>query len=287
VQALLHKYETFHRGDVHTVKMPMDRGEGQQWNRAPGNLLSTPRRVTIDPRKTEPIRIALDQVIPPIPDPPTTKYIRHERIQSEKLTKFWGRPMHLGAHVLVPEGFDERPNARYPLVIYHGHFPYTFEGFREEPPDPNLKPDYSERFDWKGYNITQQQLAHQFYKEWTGPNFPRFIIIQIQHANPFYDDSYAVNSQNLGPYGDAINEERGSCTAAPRAGGKPWRRRCSIPTSTTARTRPAPTRSISARSRWSTSTRTRTPTTSTTRGSGRRAPAVATTWDTCPRRSRR
>src|SRR3972149_1725360 len=40
VQALLHKYEIFHparpqvgwRTDGHTVKLPMDRGEGQQWN---------------------------------------------------------------------------------------------------------------------------------------------------------------------------------------------------------------------------------------------------------------
>src|SRR5206468_6412136 len=49
VQALLHRYEIFRRADGHVVKLPMDRGEGQQWNRAPGNLLSTPRKVTIDP----------------------------------------------------------------------------------------------------------------------------------------------------------------------------------------------------------------------------------------------
>jgi len=36
VQALLHLYETFHRTDGHVVKLPMDRGEGQQWNKAPG-----------------------------------------------------------------------------------------------------------------------------------------------------------------------------------------------------------------------------------------------------------
>ena len=30
VQALLHRYETFKRSDGHTVKLPMDRGEGQQ-----------------------------------------------------------------------------------------------------------------------------------------------------------------------------------------------------------------------------------------------------------------
>jgi hypothetical protein len=109
--------------------------------------------------------------------------------------------------VLLPGGFDEHPGARYPLVIYHGHFPYDFDGFREQPPDPNLAPDYSERFKWKGYNRTQQELAHQFFKDWTGPGYPRMIIIEIQHANPYYDDSYAVNSANLGPYGDAITYE--------------------------------------------------------------------------------
>ena len=204
VQALLHKYETFPRKDGHTVKLPMDRGEGQQWNLAPGNVYSTPQRIQFDPAKRDVFTIALDKVIPPIADPPETKYIKHVKIQSAKLTEFWGRPMYLGAHVLLPEGFDTHPNARYPLVINHGHFPYTFDGFREEPPDPNLECDYSERFRLDCYNRIQQEHAYQFYRDWTGPDFPRFLIIEIQHANPYYDDSYAVNSENLGPYGDAI-----------------------------------------------------------------------------------
>ncbi len=207
VQALLHKYETFRRADGHVVKLPMDRGEGQQWNRAPGNLLSTPRKIALDPGKAEVIRIELDQTIPPIPDPPTTKYVKHERIQSERLTKFWGRPMHLGAHLLLPEGYDEHPEARYPLAIFHGHFPDTIGGFRETPPDPNLKCEYSPRFKLECYNRIQEEGAYQLYKDWTGPGFPRMIAIEIQHANPYYDDSYAVNSANLGPYGDAITYE--------------------------------------------------------------------------------
>ena len=207
VQALLHRYETFTRADGHTVKLPMDRGEGQQWNRAPGNLYSTPRQVDIDPARGGTFAITLDQAIPPIADPPETKYIRHERIQSELLSTFWGRPMHIGAHVLLPEGFDEHPDARYPLVVNHGHFPYTFGGFREEPPDPNLACEYSARFQLDCYNRVEQEHAYEFYREWTGPSFPRFLIIEIQHANPYYDDSYAVNSENLGPYGDAIVKE--------------------------------------------------------------------------------
>ena len=136
VQALLHRYETFRRADGHTVRLPMDRGEGQQWNRAPGNLFSTPRKVAIDAKRGGTVRLVLDQVIPAIPDPPDTKYVKHVRIQSDLLTKFWGRPMFLGAHVLLPEGWDTHPQARYPLVIDHGHFPYDFDGFREDASRP-------------------------------------------------------------------------------------------------------------------------------------------------------
>jgi len=207
VQALLHRYETFHRSDGHTVKLPMDRGEGQQWNSAPGNLYSTPQKITISAGDDRSLKISLDKVIPPIDPPKDTKYVKHIKIQSDLLTKFWGRPMYLGANVLLPEGFDSHPNAHYPLVIFHGHFPADFDGFRDTPPDPNLKPDYSDRFHLEGYNKIQQEYAHKFYQEWTGPDFPRLIIIEIQHANPYYDDSYAVNSANLGPYGDAITYE--------------------------------------------------------------------------------
>ena len=207
VQAVLHRYETIERASGPAVKLPMDRGEGQRWSKAPGNLYSTPRWVSIDPGRGERIEIVLDQVIPPIEKPADSRYVRHVRIQSERLTEFWGRPIYLGAHVLLPEGFDEHPEAHYPLMIFHGHFPSDFGGFRPEPPDPDLEPEYSERFDVDGYNRIQQEEAHAFYEKWTGPDFPRFLIVEIQHANPFYDDSYAVNSANLGPYGDAITYE--------------------------------------------------------------------------------
>ncbi len=207
VQALLNRYETFRRADGHVVKLPPDRGEGQQWNRKPGNFYSVPRWVTVDARRDAVVRLSLDREIPPIPDPPDTKYVKHIKIRSERLSTFWGRPMELGAHVLLPEGFDTHPEARYPLVVNHGHFPYTFDGFREDPPDPDLPCTYSARFDLDCYNRIQQQAAHQFYRDWTGPTFPRVLLVEIQHPTPYYDDSYAVNSANNGPYGDAIMYE--------------------------------------------------------------------------------
>ena len=48
------------------VKLPMDRGEGQRWNAAPGNLYSAPRKIRVDPGRGGTVRIVLDQEIPPI-----------------------------------------------------------------------------------------------------------------------------------------------------------------------------------------------------------------------------
>ena len=207
VQALLHKYETFNLSTGHEVQLPMDRGEGQQWRRAPGNVYSTPQKISIDPTDSRAIAITIDQEIPPIQEPEDTEFVKHIKIKSELLSEFWGRPMHLGAHVLLPKDFDLHPEARYPLMIFHGHFPSDFGGFRTTPPDPDLEPVYSERFRVDGYNRIVQQEAYDFYKTWTSDDFPRFLIIEIQHPTPYYDDSYAVNSASMGPYGDAITYE--------------------------------------------------------------------------------
>ena len=207
VQAVLHVYETFNLATGHTVKLPMDNGEGQQWNRSPGNLYSTPVKVNVSDSGVEGLEIVLDQVIPEIIPPEDTKWIKHIKMKSDLLSEFWGRDMYLGAHVLLPKGFDEHPEAKYPLMVFHGHFPSDFGGFRTTPPDENLEPVYSARFDVNGYNIIQQQEAYDFFKRWNEPDFPRFLIIQIQHPTPYYDDSYAVNSQSQGPYGDAITYE--------------------------------------------------------------------------------
>lgn len=151
-QALINRYETFNLKTGQTVKLPPDRGEGQQWNRKPGNFYSTPMKVEVDPGKGKTINIKMDQEIPPLEEPIDSKYIKHIKMQSDLLTEFWGKPMYLGAHVLLPEGFDEHPEAKYPLMIYHGHFPSDFGGFRTDPPDPNMDTtDYSARFGIYGY----------------------------------------------------------------------------------------------------------------------------------------
>lgn len=207
VQAVLHKYDTFNLSNGKTVKLPAARGAGQNWRLEPGNVISAPQKVTFDPQGANEISITLDNVLPEIAEPEDTKYIRYIKVRSEKLSEFWGTDVYINGHVLVPEGFDENPDAKYPLAIFHGHFPAEFGGFRTTPPDPDLECEYSERFDEPCYNRIEQQEAYDFYKQWTSDDFPRMLIVEIDHSNPYYDDSYAVNSANIGPYGDAITYE--------------------------------------------------------------------------------
>jgi hypothetical protein len=207
VQGLINRYETFTLKTGQTVKLPPDKGEGQVWHSKPGNFFSTPVKVTIG-SGSDVIKIDMDQKVPPVAQQKDTKYIKHIRIESKLLSEFYGKPTFLGAHVLLPEGFNDHPDAHYPLMIFHGHFPSDFGGFSETPPDPKMDTtDYNDRFHIYGYNKFQAQEAYNFYKQWTSKNFPRFLVVEIQHANPYYDDSYAVNSANIGPYGDAIMHE--------------------------------------------------------------------------------
>ena len=176
VKGWLNVYTTFHRADGHVIKLHQDQGEGQNWQRSPGNLFSQPQKIRFDPAAGEIHEIVLDQVIPPITPPPDTEYVKHVRIQSKLLTEFWGQPMHIGATVLLPKGFNEHPEARYPVVFSVGHF--------------------SSRAPMGGATAA-----------WLAEDTPRMLAVTIQHACPYYDDSYGVNSENCGPYGDAIVKE--------------------------------------------------------------------------------
>ena len=92
------------------------------------------------------MRLELTEVIPPVEPPTDTEYVKHISIKSDLLSDFWGTDIFLGAHVLLPEGFDSHPDAKYPLALFHGHFPADFEGFRSDPPDEHLEADLATRF---------------------------------------------------------------------------------------------------------------------------------------------
>ena len=181
VQAVLSRYTKFERADRHTVWLHMDQWEGQNWRRSPGNVYSDVEKIGFDPEAAGALKIEVTNVIPPIEIPEDTKWVKRIKMQSDILSKFWGHPIYIGATILLPRGYDEHPDVRYPTVYHQGHF--------------SLRPPL--RFD----------RDSTFTEEWKSEDFPRFIAVTIQHPTPYFDDSYAVNSANNGPYGDAIHQE--------------------------------------------------------------------------------
>ncbi len=202
VQAVLNVYTQFHRADGHVIWAHMDQWEGQHWARSPGNLYSEPRRVHIDGRRSLTIPLSLTREIPPVEVPADTRWVKRVKIQSALLTKFWGRPIYLGAVVLLPKGYDQNAGARYPVMYEQGHFslraPFGFDtAGRPETPDERARRRLR----------TEREPGYEFAQEWMSDSFPRMIAVTFQHPTPYYDDSYAVNSVNNGPYGDAIVRE--------------------------------------------------------------------------------
>lgn len=196
VQALLNVYTRFQRADGNTIWGHMDQWEGQQFNKSPGNLYSVARRFHLDPLSGYEIQLSLDNKIPPVTVPEDTQYVRHVKIQSKLLSQFWGQPIYLGATVLLPAGYDTHPGAHYPVVYQQGHFGLQPPlGFSTAPAPEQATP--------REGRIAGTEL----YKRWTSARFPRMIAVTFQHPTVFFDDSYAVNSANNGPYGDALMTE--------------------------------------------------------------------------------
>ena len=213
VQAVFNVYEQFHLADGRRLWLPPDKGEGQHWNRKSGNPYDAPVELHLDPASHTPVKLTLDKVIPPIEgteeDPvqiaaksPAAKWLKFVRFKSDTLSRFWGRDMYLGAWVLLPDGFDEHPDARYPLVVYQDHYHANFGApmpFVVTPPASDSK--------LKGNAAIRSKYGYKFYQDWVSGTLPRVILLYVQNANPYYDDSYVVDSANVGPYGSAINDE--------------------------------------------------------------------------------
>jgi hypothetical protein len=209
VQAVFNVYEQFHLVSGKTLWLPPDKGEGQKWNRKPGNPYNEPQKLHIDPKSKETLKLTLSRTVPPIEgtnlDPafmaahsPAAQWLKYMRFRSEKLSKFWGRDTYLGAWVLLPDGFDDHPDAHYPLVVYQDHYSAT-----DKPAFVATKPEPGARGGRRGGGDN----GYRFFEDWTAGRMPRVIMLYVQNANPYYDDSYDVDSANVGPYGSAINDE--------------------------------------------------------------------------------
>ncbi|TMW59244.1 hypothetical protein Poli38472_007389 [Pythium oligandrum] len=210
VQGVLHPYVLYNRSDGHELWLPsMDTFENDILD-SPGTLFTRPQLIKYHPGTDFSATLVLDQAVEPLPsleaDLPTydqQSLLQHIKFRSELLSAFWGTDVYLKAWILLPHKFFDPSTAhiKYPLFVYHSHYSREFEfDYTETKPDPETASDRDLSGFYLYSNWTSESPDSAFFQK-------RGIIVQLQHANPYYDDSYAVNSANIGPYGDAITYE--------------------------------------------------------------------------------
>ncbi|OAL42979.1 hypothetical protein IQ07DRAFT_593491 [Pyrenochaeta sp. DS3sAY3a] len=205
IQAFLTKYDTVTRSDGSTVSVHFPCGDGAPNVNSFGSLKSNPIDVEVL-GGSQTIELVLDNITISdalstseiggcnqgnYEDTPNLKYIK---MRSKKLSEFWGRDTYVGANIVLPAGYNANDTGtRYPVIYSQGHWPgdsgalkYSTDAEFAKAWDNGIIP---------GSNGTADRPA------------PKLIMVTFRHENPFYDDSYAVNTANLGPYGDAINDE--------------------------------------------------------------------------------
>lgn len=201
VQPFVNVYSEFRRADGHVLWMHDDQWEGQNWIRSPGNVYGMPRKIRLEPKSKAVVRLVADRVIPPVTIPADNEYVVRFRFRSPSLTKFWGRPIYLGATALLPRDYATS-TISYPVNYIQGHFslaaPYGFEA---------AAAGRGGGAGGRGTVGGPGAAAASFRQRWLADDFPRVIAVTFQHPTPYFDDSYAVNSVNVGPYGDAIMNE--------------------------------------------------------------------------------
>ena len=197
-QAIVNVYEQVKRADGKTIWVHINDGTQEVMQIAGGNVYSDVQKIQVGSTGTGPtVKLRINKVIEAQPRPQDTEWVKHVRIQSQKLTAFWGRPIYVYATVLLPKGYSEHANVRYPTAYTFGHnVPF------------NLTPDSTRVRNIGQINpSTGVETGYDFYKAWVSDGFPRFIAVSFEQATPFFLDSYSVNSASNGPYGDAMVEE--------------------------------------------------------------------------------
>jgi hypothetical protein len=204
VQAFLNRYETVTRSDGSQVSVHFPCGDGSPNVNTFGSLVTAATNLVIS-GSAQTIELKFDNVTAVEAftgkeiggcnqaNYADTENLKYVKIRSKKLSEFWGRDMYVGANVLLPAGYKGNDTTmRYPVIYSQGHWPADQGAFRY----PTAS--FSKAWDAgiiPGNNKTADRPA------------PKMIMVTFRHEAPYYDDSYAVNTANLGPYGDAINDE--------------------------------------------------------------------------------
>jgi S-formylglutathione hydrolase FrmB len=149
---------------------------------APNNLYSQPKKLHLDPATSGLVKLELSRQLPPDTLPADTAQNKFIKIQSRLLSDFYHRPIYLRAGVILPKDYEREPSRRYPLWVRIGGFGTRYTA------------------------VTRLAANPEFSSTWRADDTPRLILLQVDGAGPL-GDPYQVNSDNHGPFGDALTQE--------------------------------------------------------------------------------
>lgn len=161
------------------LQMLWDQDRDESRIDAPGNIYSLVKKIEVN--KSTKLEISLSETIGPrtITD---HKFVKEITIKSDALSSWWKKEMTLKASVLLPNGYYDNPNKKYPVR-------YNIAG-------------YGGRYTRINYLMRNPG----FTDWWFSDDAPQIINVFLDGEGPF-GDSYQMDSENSGPYGEALIEE--------------------------------------------------------------------------------
>ncbi|KAK5726381.1 hypothetical protein LTR17_012812 [Elasticomyces elasticus] len=205
IQAILTPYERVTRSDGSVVSVKFPCGDGSLPVDGPGSLTTVATNITISGNPQ--VEKLTFTEITPVEDFNGTEIggcsqgnyedlenLKYVKIRSNVLSEFWNRDMYVGANVLLPHGYQANDTTtRYPTLYHQNHWAADAGAY-------NYLTNEAFAAAWDSGIIPETNITAE-------RETPKMIIVQFRHETAFYDDSYAVNTANIGPYGDALNDE--------------------------------------------------------------------------------
>lgn len=159
------------------VLWDQDRKESQI--SAPGNIYSEVKKIEVN--QAVDLEISLSEIIGPrsVAD---HKFVKEITFKSDILSDWWKQEMILKASVLLPGGYYDNPDKKYPVR-------YNIAG-------------YGGRYT----RVNNLIGSTRFTDWWFSDDAPQIINVFLDGEGPF-GDSYQMDSENSGPYGSSLINE--------------------------------------------------------------------------------
>lgn len=170
------KLSDLERGDYY-IQAVWDRNSGgRAIAESPGNLYSRPVKISVTKDYNKSFVLVCDQVIPPTVFK-DTKFVNELKVSSALLTQFLGRATTVDAAVLLPKDYYDQPGRKYPVL-------FLVSGYGG---------------DYHRYSGDSTRMSR-------GIDTVACITVYLD-GNCAGGHSVYANSDNNGPWGDALTKE--------------------------------------------------------------------------------